>query len=329
MNYNSLKNKGVLVTGGAGFIGSHIVEYLIKNTDVKLVRVIDNLSTGRKSNLDHLFYDKRLEFVYGDISNIEICRQILKDGKIDLITHQAAMGSVPRSIVNPYPYQLSNVNGTFNIFLAAKDMGIKRIVYASSSSVYGDDEHLPKVEHKTGKTKAPYASTKKICEEYAHIFTQCYNMEIIGFRYFNVFGTRQDPNGSYAAVIPKFITLLNNGISPTINGDGSFSRDFTNIDNVVQANIKGLTICQSEDKSVFGHAYNIGAGGRTTILNLYNLIKSHIPESKNIFPQFGQARDGDVPHSHANINLAKENLGYNPKVSLEEGMIHTVKFYLN
>ena len=256
MNKNII-NKNILITGGAGFIGSNIVETLLKQ-NCKFIRILDNLSTGYKKNIDFLLqkYDN-IEFLYGDITNLEICRKAMKN--IDIICHQAALGSVPRSIIDPLKSHQTNVNGFFNILLAAKENNIKRIVYASSSSVYGDNQILPKIEHNTGNVLSPYAATKSIDEIYANVFTKCYDMECIGMRYFNVFGPRQDPTGSYAAVIPKFINLMKNNISPTINGDGKFSRDFTYIDNVVQANILAMT---TTNKECYGQVFNIGAGGR-------------------------------------------------------------------
>ena len=220
-----IQEKRILVTGGAGFIGSNIVETLLKQ-GVKFVRILDNLVTGKMENIQFLL-DKyeNLEFMYGDISKLEDCRKAVKN--IDIITNQAALGSVPRSIIDPLSSHISNVNGFLHLLIAAKEQGIKRIVYASSSSVYGDNHTLPKVEENTGNVLSPYAATKAIDEIYGGVFTKCYNMECIGLRYFNIFGPRQDPHGAYAAVIPKFISLLKEGKRPTINGDGSFSRDFT------------------------------------------------------------------------------------------------------
>lgn len=298
----------ILVTGGAGFIGSNIVEKLYLEHEI---RVVDNLSTGKKDNLSHLLND--IEFVYGDISNLEVCKEVVKD--IDVICHQAALGSVPRSVKDPLSSHISNVNGFLNILLTAKEEGIKRVVYASSSSVYGDDPNLPKHESKVGNVLSPYAATKKIDEIYAGVFTQCYGMECIGLRYFNIFGPRQDPNGAYAAVIPKFIDLIRNGKHPTINGDGGFSRDFTYVDNAVQANLLALT---TSNKESFGTVFNIGAGGQTTILDLVNVIKKELKSDVDII--FGDNREGDIPHSNANIDKAMSMLGYNPEVLFEEGM---------
>ena len=306
-------NKKILVTGGAGFIGSNIVETLLNN-GVKFVRIMDNLKTGKMENIQQ-FLDKfdNIEFLYGDISNIEDCRKAMLG--IDLICHQAALGSVPRSINDPLSSHISNVNGFLNILLAAKEKGIKRVVYASSSSVYGDHPVLPKVEENTGNVLSPYAATKKIDEIYASVFTKCYDMECIGLRYFNIFGPRQDPNGAYAAVIPKFIKLMKEGKQPTINGDGSFSRDFTYVGNAVQANLLALT---TENKECFGEAFNIGAGGQISLLELIKVLQKEL--KTNIEPIFGENRPGDIPHSNADITKAKKLLGYNPTITFEEGM---------
>lgn len=315
-----MENKRFLITGGCGFIGSNIVEYLLEN-NASFVRVIDNLSTGNKRNIEHLL-DKyaNFEFMYGDITNIEVCRKAVFG--IDIICHQAALGSVPRSIIDPLSSHLSNVNGFLNILISAKEAGIKRVVYASSSSVYGDHPVLPKVEENTGNLLSPYAATKKIDEIYGAVFTRCYEMECIGLRYFNVFGRRQDPNGAYAAVIPKFINLMKNGKSPTINGDGNYSRDFTYIDNVIQANIFAMTTQNTES---FGEAFNIGVEGQTTIYELFKIIKDEL--KLNIEPIFGPNRSGDIPHSNADISKARKILDYNPQILFKEGIIKTIKYY--
>ena len=312
-------NKNILITGGAGFIGSHICQYLLNN-NVKFIRVLDNLSTGNKNNIQP-FLDKfdNLEFMWGDISNIDTCRKACKD--IDIICHQAALGSVPRSVSDPLSSHNSNINGTFNLLLAAKENGIKRFVYASSSSVYGESKELPKVEDIIGNVLSPYALNKKVAELYADIFTKCYDMECIGLRYFNVFGPRQDPNGAYAAVIPKFIKLVKEGKSPTINGDGNFSRDFTYVDNVVVANILAMT---TVNKECFGEVFNIGAGGRVTILELFNIIKKSM--KSDIKPIFGNKRIGDIPHSNADISKAIKMLEYRVNVSFDEGIEKLLKY---
>jgi len=317
---NNLNDLCILVTGGCGFIGSNIVEVLLKS-GVKKVRVLDNLSTGYLKNIKFLLdkYDN-LEYMYGSITDLETCRKAVKG--INVVSHQAAIGSVPRSVADPLTSHNNNVNGFFNILLACKEEGIKRLVYASSSSVYGDEETLPKREDRTGNVLSPYAATKAIDEIYANVFTRTYNMECIGMRYFNVFGPRQDPKGAYAAVIPKFIDLMKNGKQPTINGDGSYSRDFTFIDNVVQANILALT---TENEECFGQAFNIGAGGRFSILHLFNVLKESINFEKDVI--FGNNRAGDIPHSNADISKARELLGYNPKVSFERGIKLTLNYF--
>jgi UDP-N-acetylglucosamine 4-epimerase len=264
-------------------------------------------------NIKQFIINNDVEFMYGDISNLDICRKAVRN--IDMICHQAAIGSVPRSVDDPLTSHIANVNGFLNILIAAKENNIKRIVYASSSSVYGDNNNLPKEESKVGNVLSPYAATKKIDEIYADVFTKCYNMEIIGLRYFNIFGPRQDPNGMYAAVIPKFIDMIKNNKSPVINGDGSYSRDFTYVDNAVLANYLALI---TTNKDSFGKAFNIGTGGNISIIELFNTIKKLL--DSHIEPIFGDNRKGDINHSHANINLAKEILNYEPIVSFDEGI---------
>ena len=315
-----MENLNILVTGGCGFIGSNIVEYLLKH-NVKSVRILDNLSTGFIDNINPLLNEyENLSYMYGDISNIDTCRKAMKN--MDVVCHQAALGSVPRSIDDPLSSHISNVNGFLNILISAKENGIKRIVYASSSSVYGDHKSLPKVEEKIGTVLSPYAATKKIDEIYANVFTKCYGLECIGLRYFNVFGPRQNPNGAYAAVIPKFINLLIDGKQPTINGSGNYSRDFTYIDNVVQANILALT---TKNENAFGEVFNIGAGGRFTIIELFNSIKEEI--GVDIFPIYGPLRDGDIPHSNASIDKANRILKYFPRIKFNEGIKKTVDYF--
>ena len=315
-----MENLNILVTGGCGFIGSNIVEYLLKH-NVKSVRILDNLSTGFIDNINPLLNEfDNLSYMYGDISNIETCRKAMKN--MDVVCHQAALGSVPRSIDDPLSSHISNVNGFLNILISAKENGIKRIVYASSSSVYGDHKSLPKVEEKIGSVLSPYAATKKIDEIYANVFSKCYGLECIGLRYFNVFGPRQNPNGAYAAVIPKFIYSLMNDKQPTINGSGNYSRDFTYIDNVVQANILALT---TENENAFGEVFNIGAGGRVTIIELFNTIKEEL--GVDIFPIYGPLREGDIPHSNASIDKANRMLRYFPTIKFNEGIKNTVDYF--
>jgi UDP-N-acetylglucosamine 4-epimerase len=308
-----MNNKSILVTGGAGFIGSNIVEYLLSN-GVRHVRILDNLSTGKKTNIDFLLEKySNLEFMYGDISNLETCRNAVKE--IDIICHQAALGSVPRSVNDPLLSHISNVNGFLNILIAGKEVGIKRIVYASSSSVYGDNQTLPKVENNTGNVLSPYAATKAIDEIYGQVFTKCYQMECIGLRYFNIFGPRQDPNGVYAAVIPKFIQLIKNDTQPKINGDGTYSRDFTYVSNAVFANILGMFTTNTD---TFGQAFNIGCGGQYSLNELVMAINGAL--QKNIKPIYGPLRPGDIPHSNADISKAENMLGYKVLVNFEEGI---------
>jgi UDP-N-acetylglucosamine 4-epimerase len=311
--------KKILVTGGAGFIGSNITDFLLQKG--YKVRVLDNLVTGNKDNIKHHNSNPNFEFMYGDITNLEHVRKACKE--VDAICHQAALGSVPRSIEDPLSSHNTNVNGFLNILLVAKEVGIKRVVYASSSSVYGDEPNLPKVESRIGKQLSPYAITKFIDELYGRIFTEMYDMECIGFRYFNVFGPRQDPNGAYAAVIPKFIDSLKKGEAPSINGDGTFSRDFTYVANVVQANFLGLT---TENKECFGQIVNIGAGGRVTILEMYTIIKESM--GLTIEPLHRENRRGDIPHSNADVDKAKRLLGYEPKVSFREGIELLLEWFM-
>lgn len=308
-----IDSKAILVTGGAGFIGSNIVEYLLEN-NVKFVRILDNLSTGKKSNIEFILEKYlNLEFMYGDISNLETCRNAVKG--IDIVCHQAALGSVPRSVNDPLSTHISNVNGFLNILIASKENGIKRIVYASSSSVYGDNPILPKTEENTGNVLSPYAATKAIDEIYASVFVKCYGMECIGLRYFNIFGPRQDPNGDYAAVIPKFIQLMKNNIKPKINGDGKYSRDFTFISNAVQANVLGMITSNSH---TFGETFNIGCGDQYSLNKLVKVINKEL--GTYIEPDYGSLRPGDIPHSNANILKAEIMLGYKVLVKFEDGI---------
>jgi UDP-N-acetylglucosamine 4-epimerase len=313
----------LLITGGCGFIGSNITEYFLENNLFQSIIIIDNLSTGFKKNIQNLL-DKysNLKFIEENIQDIEVCRNITKN--IDAICHQAATGSVPRSINDPFFYHKNNVDGFFNLLIAAKENGCKRFVYASSSSVYGDNENLPKIEDKTGDVLSPYAATKKINEIYANIFHKCYGMEIIGLRYFNVFGEKQNPNGEYAAVIPKFIDLVKNEKSPIIYGDGSFSRDFTYVKNIIHANYLALTTTNSK---CFGEVFNIGAGGRITINEIFYKICKFI--GKNMQPEYQPNRKGDIPHSNASIKKANILLGYSPQYGFEEGLEKTIQYFLD
>jgi UDP-N-acetylglucosamine 4-epimerase len=308
----------ILLTGGAGFIGSHIAEHLLKNGHN--VRILDNLSTGNIENIKHLLDNQNLEFIIGDITDLETVKNACKS--IDIICNQAALGSVPRSIDDPLASHNNNVNGFLNILVVAKEMKIKRIVYASSSSVYGDSNLLPKVEDIIGNPLSPYAITKYINELYAQVFYKLYGIQTIGLRYFNVFGPRQNPNGPYAAVIPKFISSLLHNEQPIINGSGDFSRDFTYVDNVVNANSLALFTCNME---CFGQIFNIGAGSRISILDMFNSIKYNM--NSNVDPIFGDARIGDVPHSNADISKASKLLGYAPIVQFNEGIKKTIDHF--
>lgn len=313
----------LLITGGCGFIGSNIAEYFLENNLFESITIIDNLSTGFIKNIQHLIEKyNNLKFIEANIQDIEICQSITKN--IDAICHQAATGSVPRSINDPFFYHKNNVDGFFNLLIAAKENGCKRFVYASSSSVYGDSDSLPKIESNTGSVLSPYAATKKINEIYANIFHRCYGMEIIGLRYFNVFGEKQNPNGEYAAVIPKFINYLKGDNIPTIYGDGTFSRDFTYVKNIVRANYLALTTKNSES---FGEVFNIGAGGRITINDIYYKICKIM--NKNITPNYQQNRKGDIPHSNASIEKASRLLGYVPEYGFEEGLAQTIQYFLD
>lgn len=314
-----LSGKQILVTGGAGFIGSNIVEKLLEY-DVKKVIVLDNLFSGFEKNISRYFNDNRFQFVNGDIRDFELVCSLVKD--IDIICHQAAWGSVPRSLVQPKDYHENNVTGFFNIIEAARINGVKRVIYASSSSVYGDEMTLPKREEKIGKPLAPYGATKYIDEVYADIYWKCYGLEIIGLRYFNVFGPRQNPEGAYAAVIPKFINLMLEGKPVIINGDGNYSRDFTFIENVVDFNLRCFV---SENPAAFGKVYNVACGNQYSLNDLVNVLKKEIDMNAEVV--YGKNRDGDIPHSLADISLSGRLLGYEPLVRFEEGIKKTVDFF--
>jgi UDP-N-acetylglucosamine/UDP-N-acetylgalactosamine 4-epimerase len=303
----------ILITGGAGFIGSNIVETLIHQDNVSLVRVLDNLETGYFDNLKSFQSHPKFEWFKGDIRDFDMCQKASKN--IDLICHQAALGSVPRSISNPLKTNDINITGTLNIFNAARENNIKRVVYAASSSTYGDSKKLPKIEHKIGNPLSPYAVTKLVNELYANVFASLYKMEFIGLRYFNVFGPNQSPNGAYAAVVPLFMQALLEGKSPTINGDGSQSRDFTYVANAVQANVKALF---TKNRKAVNQVYNVAVGEQTSLLDMFNMLKNIAQSDVN--PNFGPSRLGDIPHSLADISKAKKLLEYNPSVNIKQGL---------
>lgn len=317
MDYKFNKNSKFLVTGCAGFIGSNLSEFIISlGFDVV---GLDNFATGKIENMTSFIDNKNFQFIEGDIRDKRTCTEAVSG--VDYVLHQAALGSVPRSINDPWISHDVNVNGFMNMILAAKDEGVKRFVFASSSSVYGDHPTLPKEEGIEGKVLSPYALTKHIDEEYGRLFYELYNLPTIGLRYFNVFGKRQDPHSIYAAVIPIFAKKLLNNEQPTINGDGTYSRDFTYIQNVIDANLKA---CLASEKA-YGQAYNIAYGGRVFIFELYDILCKSL--NVNIKPIFGSVRAGDIPHSNANISKAKELLGYNPKHSFEEGISLAIEWY--
>jgi UDP-N-acetylglucosamine 4-epimerase len=319
-----LTNKKILVTGGAGFIGSNLCEALIEKGNK--VICLDNFATGKRENLVELLKDTNFTLIEGDIRKLKDCLKASKE--VDYILHQAALGSVPRSIKDPITSNDVNVSGFLNMLVAARDNGVKRFVYAASSSTYGDSQSMPKVEDIIGKPLSPYAITKYVNELYADIFSKTYGLETIGLRYFNVFGRKQDPNGAYAAVIPKFVSQLMKGESPVINGDGNYSRDFTYIDNVIQANL--LSLVTTNEKAI-NTVYNVAFGDRNTLNALMRYLKEYLSEFdstiSNVEVIYGPNRAGDIPHSHASVDKAKENLNYNPQFTLQQGLKEAVKWY--
>ena len=320
----NLTKKRILITGGAGFIGSNLCEALL-NKDNQVV-CLDNFATGKRENIEEFLEDPNFVLIDGDIRQLEVCLKATRD--IDYVLHQAALGSVPRSIKDPITSNEVNVSGFLNMLVASRNNGIKRFVFAASSSTYGDSQLMPKVEDIIGKPLSPYAITKYVNELYADIFSKTYGLETIGLRYFNVFGRKQDPKGAYAAVIPKFVSQLMKGESPVINGDGSYSRDFTYIDNVIQANLLSLV---TTNKKAINTVYNVAYGERNTLNDLKRYLKEYLSEfdSKilNIEFIYGPNRAGDIPHSHASIEKAKENLNYNPQFNLQKGLRQAVKWY--
>ncbi len=303
----------ILLTGGAGFIGSNLLRALLEDDRVTKVRVMDNFETGYHQNLLEVKDHPKFELFEANICDFNACKEAMAG--MDRVSHQAALGSVPRSIADPVASNETNITGTINIFTAAKEAGVKRIVYAASSSTYGDSEGLPKVEHTIGKPLSPYAVTKYVMELYADVFGKTYDMSFIGLRYFNVFGPYQSPKGAYAAVIPLFMDAVINNEAPTINGDGSFSRDFTYVQNVVQANIKALF---TDNKEAENQVYNVAFGESTTLLQLFDAIKN--VAGSDLQPIHGPFRVGDIPHSLADISKIKEKLDYDPKISVQDGL---------
>ncbi len=325
MTYPRISNKKVLVTGGAGFIGSNLCEDLLKTNNE--VICLDNFSTGHRNNIISFLSHPNFRLVDGDIRNFTDCQTAVQG--VDIVLHQAALGSVPRSINDPVTTNEVNITGFLNMLTAARDERVKRFVYAASSSTYGDSENLPKVEEIIGKPLSPYAVTKYVNELYAHVFGLNYGMEVIGLRYFNVYGRRQDPDGTYAAVIPKFIQQFMRYKSPIINGDGSYSRDFTYIDNVIQMNHLAAT---TENKSVIGQVFNTAAGERTTLLEVTQLIQHYLsefdPKITEVEILHGPNRAGDIPHSLASVEKAKKMLNYEPTHYLKDGLKEAMKWYI-
>lgn len=320
MGYKDLKfpkNSLFLVTGGAGFIGSNLCEAILK-LGYK-VRCLDDLSTGKQANVDLFINNPNYEFIKGDIKDFDTCLKACKG--VDFVLNQAAWGSVPRSIEMPQFYCANNVLGTLNMMEAARQCGVKKFVYASSSSVYGDEPNLPKTEGREGNILSPYALTKRCDEEWGKQYTMHYGLDTYGLRYFNVFGRRQDPNGAYAAVIPKFIKQLLNNEQPTINGDGKQSRDFTYIENVVEANLKACLACHE----AAGQAYNIAYGGREYLIDIYYSLTKAL--NKKIEPRYGPDRKGDIKHSNADISKARKLLNYNPDYNFEKGLNEAIEWY--
>ncbi len=320
MGYDNLvfeKDSVFLVTGGAGFIGSNICEAILKMG--YKVRCLDDFSTGKRENIEAFLSNPNFTLIEGDIRDYETCEKACEG--VDYVSNQAAWGSVPRSLEMPLIYEEINIKGTLNMLEAARQKGVKRFVYASSSSVYGDEPNLPKKEGREGNLVSPYALTKNVCELYAKLYTEIYGLETVGFRYFNVFGRRQDPYGFYAAVIPKFVRMLMNDEAPTINGDGKQSRDFTYIENVIEANLKAMLA----PKEAAGQAYNIAYGDQIYLIDLYNELCRLL--GKDIKPIYGPNRAGDIKHSKADISKARELLGYDPDWSFERGFKDAVEWY--
>ncbi len=340
----NLKNTKILITGGAGFIGSNLVEYFLKNGNE--VICLDNLSTGHRKNIVEFFDNPNFQFTEGDIRDLDTCKKAVRD--CEYVFHQAALGSVPRSIKDPATTNSVNIDGFLNMLIASRDENVKRFVYAASSSTYGDSKDLPKIEENIGRPLSPYAITKVVNEYFAKVFSELYDMETIGLRYFNVFGKNQDPNGAYAAVIPLWVKKLINHESPVINGDGTFSRDFTYIENVIQANelaaiTQKETVLEKLDKyfnkskiknqksKIVFEVFNVAFGGNTTLNELFEALRTNLAnfdkKIENISPIHGANRPGDIPHSLASIEKAKQVLGYNPKYDARKGFEMACEWY--
>ena len=316
---DDITNRRFLVTGGAGFIGSHLVEYLLKH-NAKEVRVLDDLSTGFIANMNEFMGEPNFTFLNGSIVDLPTCQKACIG--IDYVLHHAALGSVPRSIDNPIATHLVNADGFLNMLVAARDAKVSRFIYASSSSVYGDNTDSPKKEENVGRALSPYAVTKKLNEQYAAVFSDLYGMDVLGFRYFNIFGPRQSPTGAYAAAIPLFIDGLLNNNPVYINGDGLQSRDFTFVSNVVKANMLALS---APSDNVRGQVFNIAAGGSTSVLEIFNALKKH--SGSSVDAQHREDRKGEIRNSCADISKAKEALGYEPEVGVEEGIMKTLRSF--
>lgn len=341
---NKLKNSKILITGGAGFIGSNLIEYFLNNNNE--VICLDNLSTGHKKNTAQFMDNPNFQMVEGDIRHLDICKLAVRD--CDYVFHQAALGSVPRSIKDPVTTNAVNIDGFLNMLTAARDEGVKRFIYAASSSTYGDSKALPKVEENIGRPLSPYAITKVVNEYFAKVYSELYGMETIGLRYFNVFGKRQDPNGAYAAVIPLWVKSLIQHESPIINGDGSYSRDFTYIDNVIQANeLAAITpsyeireklstyfktpLPVTDHPSPIYEVFNVAYGQATTLFNLFDALKNKLaefdPKIAHLEIKIGPKRQGDIPHSLASVDKIKAVLGYKAKFNAEEGFREACEWY--
>lgn len=314
----------ILITGGAGFIGSNLCEYFL-NKEYEII-CMDNFATGHRHNIQHLLSNEKFRLIEGDIRNYEDCRKAVVG--VDYVLHQAALGSVPRSIADPITSNEVNISGFLNMLHASKEANVKRFVYAASSSTYGDSESLPKVEDKIGKPLSPYAITKYVNELYAEIFGKTYGIETIGLRYFNVFGRKQDPNGAYAAVIPKFVMQFMQHESPVINGDGNYSRDFTYIDNVIQMNELAML---TQNEEAINTVFNTAFGDRTTLNDLIQNLQAELsqfdPKIADVKITYGPNRAGDIPHSLASIEKGKKMLGYSPQFSLQQGLHEAVQWY--